>query len=143
MADEPVFHPLQQQGRLARQQVAGVDGIDRLVLDLLDEFEPGLAAPETAEHPVGKRDLHEDQPSHYLGAGPTRGVRPEARVMSGILSRTLSPTRPLSPAIMRWCASIPPSRPRGCAVYGDAPDPLLLGQRVVAILESGLRTATY
>lgn len=26
---------------------------------------------------------------------------------------------------------------------GDAPDPLLLGQRVVAILETGLRTATY
>jgi HNH endonuclease len=28
-------------------------------------------------------------------------------------------------------------------VGGDAPDPLLLGQRVVAILETGLRTATY
>ncbi len=26
---------------------------------------------------------------------------------------------------------------------GDAADPLLLGQRVVAILEAGLRTATY
>ena len=26
---------------------------------------------------------------------------------------------------------------------GDPPDPLLLGQRVVAILETGLRTATY
>ena len=26
---------------------------------------------------------------------------------------------------------------------GDATDPLLLGQRVVAILETGLRTATY
>jgi hypothetical protein len=30
-----------------------------------------------------------------------------------------------------------------CAVDGDAGDPLLLGQRVVAILETGLRTATY
>jgi HNH endonuclease len=28
-------------------------------------------------------------------------------------------------------------------VGGDAPDPLLLGQRVVAVLETGLRTATY
>jgi hypothetical protein len=28
-------------------------------------------------------------------------------------------------------------------VNGDVPDPLLLGQRVVAILETGLRTATY
>jgi hypothetical protein len=28
-------------------------------------------------------------------------------------------------------------------VNGDTPDPLLLGQRVVAILETGLRTATY
>jgi hypothetical protein len=43
-----------------RQQVAGVGGIDRLVLDLLDEFEPGLAAPEAGEYRVGKRDLHED-----------------------------------------------------------------------------------
>jgi hypothetical protein len=28
-------------------------------------------------------------------------------------------------------------------VGGDGADPLLLGQRVVAILETGLRTATY
>ena len=30
-----------------------------------------------------------------------------------------------------------------CAVDGDAGDPLLLGQRVVAVLETRLRTATY
>ena len=30
-----------------------------------------------------------------------------------------------------------------CAVDDDATDPLLLGQRLVAILETGLRTATY
>jgi hypothetical protein len=58
---------LQQQGRLGRQQVTGVDGIDRLVLDLLDEFEPGLATPEAAQHRVGKRDLHEDQFRRHLG----------------------------------------------------------------------------
>jgi hypothetical protein len=57
-----------EQPWLARQQVAGVDGVDRLVLDLLDEVEPGLAAPEAAEHRVGKRDLHEDQPSHVAPA---------------------------------------------------------------------------
>ena len=55
------FHPLQQQGRFGWQQIGGVDGFGRLVLDLLDEFEPGPAAAEAAEQRVGERDLHEDQ----------------------------------------------------------------------------------
>ena len=61
MPDQPVFHPLQQQVRLGGRQIGGVDGFGRLVLDLLDEFEPGPAAAEAAEQRVGERDLHEDQ----------------------------------------------------------------------------------
>src|SRR5579875_688556 len=63
--------------------------------------------------------------------------------MSGTLSRTRLPTLSLPIAIMRWCSSIRPGRRRGCAVSDETADPLLLGQRVVAILETGLRTATY
>ncbi|MGO9385927.1 MAG: HNH endonuclease [Mycobacterium sp.] len=44
---------------------------------------------------------------------------------------------------MWWCSSTPPGRHPGTAVDDDAADPLRLGQRVVAILETGLRTATY
>ena len=58
MADEPVFHPLQQQRRLGRQQIGCVEGFDCLVLNFLDEFEPGLATAKAAEQRVGERDLH-------------------------------------------------------------------------------------
>lgn len=34
----------------------------------------------------------------------TWGVRPDARIMSGILSRTSLPTLSLPLAIMRWCS---------------------------------------
>lgn len=43
-------------------------------------------------------------------------------------------------AIMRWCSSSAGHWHRGRAVEND---PVLLGQRVVAILETGRRTATY
>jgi hypothetical protein len=47
----------------------------------------------------------------------------------------------------RWERSSPAGRANRrrvtCAVDGDAGDPLLLGQRVVAILGTGLRTAKY
>ena len=63
-------------------------------------------------------------------------------MMSGIVSRTSLPSRPsLSHnAVVQFYRSALTSRTcRG----PDAADPLLLGQRVVAILETGLRTATY
>ena len=73
----------------------------------------------------------------------TRGLRPEARIISGILSRTSLPTRSLSPRDNALVQFYLASLTTGCAVGSDAVDPLLLGQRVVAILETGLRTATY
>ena len=44
---------------------------------------------------------------------------------------------------MRWCSCAARRRLHGCPVEREVADPLFLGQRVVAILETGQRDATY
>lgn len=68
------------------------------------------------------------------------GARSDALYTSVTVARTSSPTASIRVRIMRVCNQTAEIRHRRLAV---ADDPLLLGQRVVAILETGLRTATY
>ena len=52
VAEEPVFHLLQQQGRIGGGQFAGVDGFkvsDVLVVDLVNEVERGPSAASSQD----------------------------------------------------------------------------------------------
>jgi hypothetical protein len=55
--DEPVLHLLQQQDGFGRREIGGVEGVDQLVLNALDNVERGRAAAalRTRQATLGQR----------------------------------------------------------------------------------------